>query len=79
MLSVFNNRYFANKSKQEQYEWKVKSCLPAQSYLIKSTVHLSCAHQHPERSHVHVNLNMIFCAHVEHGGGDSSVVRAPDS
>ena len=35
----------------------------------KNTVHLSCAHQHPERSHVHINLNIIFCAHVEHSSG----------
>ena len=28
---------------------------------------------------IHINLNMIFYTHVKHGGGDSSVVRAPDS
>ena len=28
--------------------------------------HLSCAHQRPERSMIHINLNMIFYTHVQH-------------
>ena len=31
-----------------------------------NNVHLLCAHQRPERSMIHINLNMIFYTHVKH-------------
>ena len=42
-----------------------QSCVECRSW-NNNHVHLSCAHQRPECSHIHVNLNMKLYTHIEH-------------